>query len=72
MKRTIIVLLILAGVSLNAIIGDNGVITNAMSAKQKSGIAILEEFLQEKYVENFDKVSSRGFKNFGFNENTKC
>ena len=42
--------------SLNAIIGDNGVITNAMSAKQKSGIAILEEFLQEKYVENFDSI----------------
>ena len=31
---TIIVLLILAGVSLNAIVGDNGIITNAMKAKE--------------------------------------
>ena len=54
MKRTIIVLLILAGVSLNAIVGDNGVITNAMDAKQKQGMAVLEEWLQEKYVEYYD------------------
>ena len=33
---TIIILLILAGVSLNAIVGDNGVITNAMNAKKTS------------------------------------
>ena len=57
MKRTIIVLLILAGVSLNAIVGDNGVITNAMSAKQKQGMAILEEWLQEKYVDYYDNIS---------------
>ncbi len=30
-------------------------ITNAMDADMKNGMAILEEFLQEKYVENFDK-----------------
>ena len=57
---TIIVLLILAGVSLNAIVGDNGIITNAMSAKQKQGIAALEEFLQQKYVESFDKIEKNG------------
>ena len=33
---TIIVLLILAGVSLNAIIGENGIVTNAMRAKEVS------------------------------------
>ena len=47
-------MLILAGVSLNAIIGDNGIITNAQTANMKNGMAVLEEFLQEKYVENYD------------------
>ena len=45
----------MAGVSLNAIVGDNGIITNAMSAKQKQGMAALEEFLQEKYLSVYDK-----------------
>lgn len=48
-------MLILAGVSLNAIIGDNGIITNAQSASFKSGMAALEEYLQEKYVEYYDE-----------------
>lgn len=47
-------MLILAGVSLNAIVGDNGIITNAQNANMKSGIAVLEEFLHEKYVENYN------------------
>ena len=33
--------------------GDNGIISNAQNANVKSGIAALEEFLQEKYVENY-------------------
>ena len=49
--------MILAGVSLNAIVGDNGIITNAMSAKQKQGMVALEEFLQQKYVENYEKFA---------------
>ncbi|MBR2290578.1 MAG: hypothetical protein IJ867_08435 [Clostridia bacterium] len=53
---TIIVMLILAGVSLNAIIGDNGIITNAQNANMKSGMAALEEWLQEKYVEYYDSA----------------
>ena len=36
---TIIVMLILAGVSLNATIGDNGIIKRAQSAKFKQAIA---------------------------------
>lgn len=36
---TVIVMLILAGVSLNALIGDNGLITNAQAASFKSAIA---------------------------------
>lgn len=51
----IIVMLILAGVSLNAIVGDNGIITNAQSANIKSGMAALEEWLQEKYVEYYSE-----------------
>ena len=51
-------MLILAGVSLNAIVGDNGIITNAQNANMKNGMAALEEFLQEKYVENFDNYIS--------------
>ncbi len=44
----------MAGVSLNAIVGENGIITNAMTAKQKQGIVALEEFLQEKYLEKYE------------------
>ena len=48
-------MLILAGVSINAIVGDNGIITNAQNANIKSGMAALEEFLQEKYVEYYNE-----------------
>ena len=37
-------------------------ITNSMNAKVKNGMAILEEFLQEKYVENYDKISEQDIK----------
>ena len=47
-------MLILAGVSLNAIVGDNGIITNAQQANMKNGMAVLEEWLQQKYVEYYD------------------
>ena len=50
-------MLILAGVSLNAIVGDNGIITNAQNANFKNSIAVLEEFLQEKYVENYESMA---------------
>ena len=50
-------MLILAGVSLNALVGDNGIITNAQNANMLSAIAYLEEFLQEKYVENYDSFT---------------
>jgi len=59
---TVIVMLILAGVSLNALVGDNGIITNSMDAKMKNGMAILEEFLQEKYVENYENFSDEDIK----------
>lgn len=40
---TIIVLLILAGVSINAVVGDNGVLTQAQNASKKTSDAKIEE-----------------------------
>jgi len=54
---TVIVMLILAGVSLNAIVGDNGIITNAQNANIESGMAALEEWLQQKYVEYYESAT---------------
>ena len=50
---TIIVLLILAGVSINAIVGDNGVISQAESAKEKQREAEIREEL-EYYMYNYN------------------
>lgn len=55
---TIIVMLILASVSINAIIGDNGIITNSQNANMKSGMTALEQWLQEKYVEYYDDADN--------------
>ena len=53
---SIIVMLILAGVSLNAVIGDNGIITQAQNATYMQGIVTLEEYLQTEYVKYYDEV----------------
>ena len=42
---------------MNAIIGDNGIITRAQEANIQSSIASLEEFLQLKYTENYEEMS---------------
>lgn len=55
---TIIVMLILAGVSLNATIGENGILSQAKNATYMESKAILEEYLQQKYVENYDDIDS--------------
>ena len=47
---SIIVMLILAGVSLNATIGDNGIITQAQNAKYIQSVSVLEEYLQQYYI----------------------
>lgn len=47
---SIIVMLILAGVTLNAVIGDNGIITQAQTATYMQSVAMLEEFLQTEYT----------------------
>ena len=54
---SIIVMLILAGVSLNAVVGDNGIITQAQNATYMQSIAILEEFVQDQYIKEYDKYS---------------
>ena len=55
---SIIVMLILAGVSLNATIGDNGIITQAQNATYMQSIATLEEYLQTEYVKYYDDIDS--------------
>ena len=40
---TIVILIILAGVAINLSVGENGLITNALSSKDKNRIAMLEE-----------------------------
>ena len=48
---TIIVLLILAGVTIAAVSGDNGILTRAADAKEKTEIADIKEELQRKILE---------------------
>ena len=55
---SIIVMLILAGVSLNAVIGDNGIITQAQNATYMQSVAVLEEFLNSYYVEHYDNFAN--------------
>ena len=56
---SIIVMLILAGVSLNATIGDNGIITQAQNATYMQSIAVLEEYFNNYYVEHYEEMSKK-------------
>ena len=49
-------MLILAGVSLNAVIGDNGIITQAQNATYMQSVAVLEEYLNNYYVEHYEEM----------------
>jgi len=51
-------MLILAGVSLNALVGDNGIITNAQNANVKSQLASLQEYIDQFYIEHYDEFES--------------
>ena len=53
---TIIVMLILAGVSLNATIGENGIMAQAKNVTYMQSVAALEEFMQEQYVNLYDSM----------------
>ncbi len=48
---TIIVMLILAGVSLNATIGENGILSQAKNATYMQSCSALSDFLNEKYID---------------------
>ena len=54
----IIVMLILAGVSLNATIGDNGIITQAQEATYSQSIAVLQDYINEEYVNNYEEYDN--------------
>ena len=51
-------MLILAGVSLNAIVGDNGIISNAQSATILESCAELEEYLNQYYVQHYEEIDA--------------
>ena len=50
---SIIVMLILAGVSLNMTVGDNGIISQAQAATFMQSCAVLEEFINEQGVQDY-------------------
>ena len=69
---TVIVLLILAGVAINAIVGDNGVITNSQNAKILQSVAMLEEQVNMKLVEKMDTNEKEiSIADFSYNEYPK-
>lgn len=60
---TIIILLILAGVTLNFVLGDNSIISKALLAKEKTNLAQDDEINKlsdlEKELENYNTSTSR-------------
>ena len=59
---SIIVMLILAGVSLNATIGENGIMTQAKNATYVQSVAVLEEYINNYYVEHYEELSGEDSK----------
>lgn len=53
---SIIVMLILAGVSLNATIGENGIMAQAKNATYVQSVAVLEEYLNNYYVQHYEDM----------------
>ncbi len=58
---TIIVLIILAGVSINMLVGDNGIITMAQKAKENMELAQIEE---EEQMNSLYEELANGAKEF--------
>lgn len=62
---TVIVMLILAGVSINLAIGDNGIINNSQKSVQKTNISESKEYIIEAWgyvlgkYENIDEMDNR-------------
>ena len=74
---TIVVLLILAGVSLNLLIGNNGIITRAKQTKISNDLSSYKEqlamFISEKEVENpefYESSLTAGKNNLSYNTKT--
>ena len=74
---TIVVLLILAGVSLNLLIGNNGIITRAKQTKISNDLSSYKEqlamFISEKKVENpefYESSLTAGKDNLYYNTKT--
>ena len=55
---SIIVMLILAGVSLNATIGEDGILTQAKNTTYIQSCAVLEEWLGQLYVQNYENLDN--------------
>lgn len=62
---TIVVLLILAGVAINSVLGDDGIIAKAQVAKEKTETAEIKEMTKEdiveKQIENKGSISKNDF-----------
>jgi type II secretory pathway pseudopilin PulG len=65
---SIIVILILAGVSISAIVGDNGIITKAQSATYAQSVAALEEYLNQYYVQYYEELNTQENKVIGLKQ----
>lgn len=62
---TIIVLLILAAVSISAVVGDNGIATKAKKSSEKTDVATDQEFLTLAVQEySFKEYDSRGLESY--------
>lgn len=55
---TIIVMLILAGVTLSMAIGENGIVESAVQAKKETTVATEREILSIEFFRNYDYVSN--------------
>ena len=55
---TIIVLLILAGVTINVVVGDNGVLTQAQKAKEATDLASEKELIEMAIVSSYSPASN--------------
>ena len=55
---TIIVLLILAGVTINVVVGDNGVLSNAQKAKAATELASEKELIEMAIVSSYTQASN--------------
>ena len=68
---TIVVLLILAGVSINLVLGDNGIVKKAQEAKRKSGDLTSMNELAKELEDVIDGTGNNDNESKFMKENTK-